>query len=183
MRYLLAEWMVLVHDLHKVSQQFKDVSDKIKDLEPRLARFKQSVTTTATDGDPGETGRRNELTRYVHKSPPSPASPNVLRSALEQIEKRSQALLEKNPAARFVDKGGDSGEVVKLIERLQEAITHYQVSSHMDVAPNAADVEEQISQQQAIYDKITDLTVSAFSSFRRLLYRLILLSSRLSARF
>jgi hypothetical protein len=32
---------------------------------------------------------------------------------LEEIEKRSQALLEKGKAARFIDKGRDSGEVVK----------------------------------------------------------------------
>jgi len=54
---------------------------------------------------------------------------------LEEIEKRSQALLEKAEAPRFVDKavlfvdkGRDSGEVVKLVERLRDAITRYQVS-------------------------------------------------------
>ena len=71
-------------------------------------------------------------------------------------------LLAKGTAARFVDKGGDSDEVVKLIEQLQEAIAHYQVSNHMVVASSIADMEQQISQQQAIYDRITDLTVSSF---------------------
>jgi len=47
---------------------------------------------------------------------------------LEEIEKRSQTLLEKGKATRFVDKGRDSGEVVKLVERLRDAITQYQVS-------------------------------------------------------
>jgi len=47
---------------------------------------------------------------------------------LEEIEKRSQELLDKNKAALFVDKRRDSGEVVRLIERLREAISHYQVS-------------------------------------------------------
>jgi len=47
---------------------------------------------------------------------------------LEEIEKRSQGLLEKGKAARFVDKGRDSGEVVKLVEQLRDAITRYQVS-------------------------------------------------------
>ena len=61
--------------------------------------------------------------------------------------------------ARFVDKGGDSNEVVKLVERLQEAITRYQVSRNRIVASSAADMKQQISQQQAIYDQITDLTV------------------------
>jgi len=47
---------------------------------------------------------------------------------LKDIEKRSQVLLKKGKAARFVDKGRDSGEVVKLVERLRDAITRYQVS-------------------------------------------------------
>jgi hypothetical protein len=54
---------------------------------------------------------------------------------LEEIEKRSQALLEKAKAPRlvdkavlFVDKERDSGEVVKLVERLRDAIFRYQVS-------------------------------------------------------
>jgi len=107
-----------------------------------LERFKQSITTTAIDGDPRETGRRKELTRYVQQSPPSPASPNNLRSALEGIEKRSQALLKKGSAVRFVDKGGDSAEVVKLIEQLQEAIAHYQVSGRRIVVWSTPDIEE-----------------------------------------
>ena len=111
------------------------------DLEPRLTRFKQNITTTTIDGDPGETGRRKELARYAHRSSPSPTSLSDLRSTLEDIEKRSQALLAKGTAARFVDKGGDSGEVVKLIERLQEAITHYQVSRYGMVVVGAADME------------------------------------------
>jgi len=47
---------------------------------------------------------------------------------LKDIEKQSQELLKKGKAARFVDKGRDSGEVVKLVERLRDAITRYQVS-------------------------------------------------------
>ena len=37
-------------------------------------------------------------------------------------------MLAKGAAARFIDEGKDSGEVAKIIERLQEAITHYQVN-------------------------------------------------------
>ena len=80
-------------------------------------------------------------------------------SALEEIERRSQALLEKGGAARFIDKGEDSKEVAGLIERLREAITHYQVSAHQVIASSALDIGAQISQQQAIYEQITDLTV------------------------
>ena len=60
---------------------------------------------------------------------------NSLHSALEEIERRSQVLLEKCKAARFVDKaalfvdkGEDSREVVKLVERLRDVIACYQVS-------------------------------------------------------
>jgi len=127
---VLVEWVILTHGSHRVSQQFEDVRERIKDLEPQLGRLKLSITTTGVDGDPEETGRRKELTRYAHRSLPSPDSPNSLCSALEEIEKRSQVLLAKGTAARFVDKGGDSGEVAKLIERLQEAIAHYQVSKY-----------------------------------------------------
>ena len=68
---------------------------------------------------------------------------NGLRSTLEEIEKRSQALLEKAKAPRFVDKavlfidkGRDSGEVVKLVERLRDAITRYQVSEGRFIVSN-----------------------------------------------
>ena len=65
------------------------------------------------------------------------APANPLHSALEEIEKKSQALLKKGKTARFVDKGRDAGEVVKLVERLRDAITRYQVSRGRFVAPNA----------------------------------------------
>ena len=48
--------------------------------------------------------------------------------------------------------------MTRLIERLQEAITD-QVSVYRITALSAADAEEQISQQQAIYDQIIDLAV------------------------
>ncbi|KAF9645175.1 hypothetical protein BDM02DRAFT_3263101, partial [Thelephora ganbajun] len=105
--------------------QPEDVKDKIKDLKPQLDRFKQNITTPV-DGDPEETKRRKELT-----------------STLEEIEKRSQELLVEGTVTRFVGKESDSGEVARLVQRLQEAITHYQ-----------------ISQQQAIYDRITNLASS-----------------------
>jgi len=101
---------------------------------------------------------------------------NSLRSVLEDIERRSQVLLKKGKAARFVDKGRDSGEVVKLVERLQDAITRYQVSKDRFAASNTTYTARQVSQQQAIYgqqrviydqqqaiyDQITNLTVRTF---------------------
>ena len=63
---------------------------------------------------------------------------NGLSSVLEDIEKRSRVLLEKGAAARFLDKREDSAEVVRLIERLREAIAHYQVSEDCFVVPSLA---------------------------------------------
>jgi len=87
---------------------------------------------------------------------------NGLCSVLGEIEKRSNELLEKGKAARFVDKGRDSGKVVKLVEQLRDAITHYQVSEDLFVSSSTAYTVGQVSQQQAIYDQITNLTVRNF---------------------
>jgi len=57
-------------------------------------------------------------------------------SALEEIKKRSHALLKKGGTAQLVDKAEDSVEVARLIERLREAITHYQVGENYVVALN-----------------------------------------------
>ena len=49
-------------------------------------------------------------------------------SSLEEIEVRSQALLEKKKTAGFLDKAKDSQEVVGLVEQLRTAIVYYRVS-------------------------------------------------------
>ena len=67
--------------------------------------------------------------------------------------------------ARFIDKGEDAKEVARLIEQLQEAISHYQVSGYEDIASSSVDMGGQISQQQAIYDQISDLTVRVLRPF------------------
>ena len=58
---------------------------------------------------------------------------NLVFSALEEIGKRSQALLDKKTAARFFDKAEDSQEVVTLVEQLRTAIAYYQVSGNYTV--------------------------------------------------
>ena len=65
----------------------------------------------------------------------------------------------KGAAARFIDKGEDAKEVAGLIEQLREAISYYQVSGYQGVASGIADMGGQVSQQQAIYDQISGLTV------------------------
>ena len=135
------------------------MKEKIEELIPLLRRFKQNFTAGASDGDQAEKHRRSELSRCVRRSPGIPTLANGLLSTLEEIEKRSQKLLEKGTAARFLDKGEDSKGVAKLVERLREAITHYQVSEDCFFASSPTH-RSQMSQQQAIYDRITNLAVS-----------------------
>ena len=119
---------------------------------------------TTIDGDQAENQRRSKFSRYVRRLFTAFTILSGLLSALEDIEKRSQGLLEKGTAARLLDKGEDSAEVAKLIERLREAIIHYQVSESCLVVPSTTHTEGQISQQQAIYDQVTNLTVRTFWS-------------------
>jgi hypothetical protein len=122
------ERVTVAHNLHEHSQQFEDVKEKIEDLIPHLTRFKQHANAVMSDGDQAEEKRRSELFRYARQLLITHTLVNGLRSALGEIEKRSQDLLAKGRAARFVDKSADSGEVARLVERLREAVTHYQVS-------------------------------------------------------
>ena len=103
-----------------------------------MAKLKQNVTVTAADVDGGENRRRLELTRYAPQLFTIHLYVNGHRSTLEEIEKRSQVLLEKGVAARFMDKEDDSKEVARLVERLREAIALYQVSEIWIVSPGAA---------------------------------------------
>ncbi|KAF9649795.1 hypothetical protein BDM02DRAFT_1756186 [Thelephora ganbajun] len=61
---------------------------------------------------------------------------------------------------RLVNKKGDSREVAKLVERLREAITHYQANEKSLVATSRTHTRGQISQQQAIYDQVANLASS-----------------------
>jgi hypothetical protein len=153
------ERMVVTHNLHERSQESEDVREKIEDLIPHLNRFKQTVNAVVSDGDQAEKERRSTLYKYARRLPTPRTLINGFRSALGEIERRSRGLLAKGTATRFVDKGADSGEVARLVERLREAITHYQVSENCFVASSTPHARGQISQQQAIYEKITKLTV------------------------
>jgi len=62
-----------------------------------------------------------------------PVLADDLPSALGEIRKRSQELLERGRATQFADKGRDSGEVASLVEHFQDAVTHYQVSKNHSV--------------------------------------------------
>ena len=119
------------------SQQSEDVREKIADLIPLMERFKQTIAVAVIDGDQEESQRRSELSRYARRFFTTPTIANGLHSALQEIERRSRALMNgRSAAARFLDKESDSAEVVKIIERLREAIAHYQVSESCLVMPS-----------------------------------------------
>ena len=102
--------------------------DNIEDLELQLNTFKQKIIMTPVEGDPEETTRREELAGYARRLLIVSALVDCCHRTLEGIEKESHELLAKGRVARFIDKGKDSGRVVKFIDRFREAIVHYQVS-------------------------------------------------------
>lgn len=102
--------------------------DNIEDLELQLNTFKQKIIMTPVEGDPEEMRRREELAGYARRSLTASTLVDCFRRTLEGIEKESQELLAKGTVARFIDKGKDSGRVVKFIDLFREAIVHYQVS-------------------------------------------------------
>ena len=110
-------------------QHCKDVKEKVEELIPLLERFRQIIIVTKNDGDRAESQRRSEFSRCVPPIAHHTVSVYPLPSALEDIEKRSRVLLEKRAVAQLVEKGEDSAEVARLVERLREAVTHYQVSA------------------------------------------------------
>jgi hypothetical protein len=89
---------------------------------------------------------------------------------LEEIEMESHELLAKGKAAQFVDRGADSRGVARLIERLQAAVVHYQVSKNSFVASSTTHAGGQISLPQTGYNQIIDLTVSSTKNARRFEY-------------
>jgi hypothetical protein len=104
------------------------VKEKLGDLIPWVEKLEMTLVKTNPNDDPDEVERRARLARFASCSPPlvlAKLTPHD--SDLEDIGKRSLALSEKGKIARALDKIRDSGEVIKLIERLRQAILLYQV--------------------------------------------------------
>ena len=100
-------------------------------------KLKQNVTATTADVDGGENRRHSELSRYAPQLFTMHVYVNDHRSALKEIEKRSQVLLQRGVPTRFTDKEDNSKEVARLIERLREVIALYQVSEIWTVSSGA----------------------------------------------
>ncbi|KAF9789341.1 hypothetical protein BJ322DRAFT_1018021 [Thelephora terrestris] len=112
--------------LIKHYEEYSDVKDKLNDLAPWVKKLSVTLAQANSKDDHDEVERRSELAKE-----------------LEEIGLQSMALLAKGKTARVLDKTRDSGEVIKLVERLRQATLVYQVS-----------------QQKSIHDKLSQITSS-----------------------
>jgi len=100
------------------SQQIQDVKDQLEDLIPWAIKLRDSLTKAE---------RRTQLEKLASHLLSCQARLILCRS-LDDIEKRSQVLLEKGKTARFLDKVQDTQAVmIRLIDRLQKTILIYQM--------------------------------------------------------
>ena len=105
------------------------MKDKLNDLIPWLEKLQESLVEADRNGDSEEVERRSQLAKFVSYLEP-PAFPIIIfYRSLEEIGTRSLALSGKNKVARVLDKTQDSQEVVKLVEKLRQAILIYQVGT------------------------------------------------------
>jgi hypothetical protein len=105
------------------------VKDKLNDLIPWLEKLQASLVKADPNGDREEVERRSQLAKFV-SYPEPPACPIIIfYRSLGEIGTRSLALSGKKKVARVLDKTQDSQEVVKLVEKLRQAILVYQVST------------------------------------------------------
>ena len=105
------------------------MKDKLNDLMPWLEKLQEILAKVNPDDDREEVERRLQLAKFVsYLEPPDFPIITVYRS-LEEIGTRSLALSGKKKLARVLDKTQDSQEVVKLVEKLRQAILVYQVSA------------------------------------------------------
>ena len=104
------------------------MKDKLDDLIPWLKKLQHSLAKVNPDDDREEVGRRSQLARFIYCPAPLLRSKVTLDRSLEDIGKQSLALSEKGRVARVLDKTRDSQEVIKLVEKLRQAILEYQVS-------------------------------------------------------
>jgi len=106
------------------------VKDKLGDLIPWLEKLQDTLAKVNPDNDREEVERRSQLAKFVsHSKSLVHPNLNLCDRSLEDIGKRSLVLSEKGKVARVLDKTRDLQEVIGLVERLQQAILIYQVST------------------------------------------------------
>ena len=105
------------------------MKDKLNDLVPWLEKLQESLAKVNPDDDREEVERRSQLARFVSCLELLAHIDPIPYRSLEDIGTRSLTLSEKGKVARLLDKTQDSQEVVKLVEKLRQAILIYQVSA------------------------------------------------------
>ena len=105
------------------------MKDKLSDLIPWLQKLQQNLAKVNPDDNPEEVERRSQLAKFVYRPESLSHRRLTLDRSLEDVGKRSLALSEKGKVARVLDKKQDSQEVIKLVEKLRQAILEYQVSA------------------------------------------------------
>jgi hypothetical protein len=105
------------------------VKDKLNDLIPWLEKLVVTLAKVGPNDDTEEIKRRSELARFVWCLASLIHPKLTMCSSLEEIRKRSVSLSEKGKVSRVLDKSRDSGEVIRLVEKLRQAILIYQVSA------------------------------------------------------
>ena len=105
------------------------MKDKLDDLIPWLNKLLDTLAKVDPDNDREEVERRSQLAKLV-SCLEFLAHPklNLYDRSLDEIGKRSLVLSEKGKVARVLDKSKDGQEVVRLVEKLRQAILVYQVS-------------------------------------------------------
>jgi hypothetical protein len=105
------------------------VKDKLNDLIPWLEKLQENLLKADPNGDHEEVERRSQLAKFVSYLEPPACLIMIFYRSLGEIGTRSLALSGKKKVARVLDKTQDSQEVVKLVEKLRQAILVYQVST------------------------------------------------------
>lgn len=104
------------------------MKEKISDLIPWVQELSSTLAKPCPNDDQDEIGRRSQLAKFVSCLLFFLLVKLILcYRELEDVGVRSQELSEKGKLARALDKTRDLGEVVKLMERLRQAILIYQV--------------------------------------------------------
>ncbi|KAF9779770.1 hypothetical protein BJ322DRAFT_339349 [Thelephora terrestris] len=114
--------------LMKLCEDSKDVEEKLGDLITWVLKLKENVPAASADDDPEGAMRDEQLIRE-----------------LNEIGRQSEALAKKGVEARLADHKQDSGKVVKLVERLRQALVMYQ-----------------FLQQQAMYNQVKNFPSKLF---------------------
>ena len=106
------------------------MKDKLADLIPWLEKLLKSLAKVNPDDDREEVERRSQLGKFVLGLSFLVNRVLILcYRSLEEIGKRSLELSGKGKIARVLDKSQDAQEVIKLVEKLRQAILVYQVGA------------------------------------------------------